>query len=134
MRLDEHPEICQKSLTLCTPHLRTNRTRLISRTPTELINFMKSIGADILVVFTLLVGFRMGIKVMLTSMVHDFLPFKRSDSLNRFKFISNGAVERVVREKEWDAKQHVSHSVLVLSPEHVLTHCTGYCGLGRVQR
>jgi len=80
---------------------------------------MKSIGTDTLVVFTLLVGLGMETKVTWTSMINDFSPFKRSDSPIRFKFISNGAVERVVREKEWDAKHHVSHSMLVLSPEHM---------------
>ena len=95
---------------------------------------MKSIGTDTLVVFTLLVGLGMETKVTWTSMIKDFSPFKRSDSPIRFKFISYGAVERVVREKEWDAKHHVSHSMLVLSPEHVLTHCAGHCGLGGIQR
>jgi hypothetical protein len=45
---------------------------MISRTPTELINFMKQIGTDTLVVFTLQAGWRMETKVTWTSVFHDF--------------------------------------------------------------
>jgi hypothetical protein len=72
MRQEEHPSIFPTSLTLCTLLPLTNRTRIMNRTPTESISFMKPIGTDTLVVFILLVEWRMEIKVTWTSMFHDF--------------------------------------------------------------
>jgi hypothetical protein len=62
-----------------------------------------------------------------------FAPLYRTYSLDRYVFVSNGAVERVVRKKEWDAKHHVSHCMHEMLFDHVLTGCSGYCFLGGIQ-